>query len=249
MRMQSQPLLGAGTDPAAKIAVIFGTRPEAIFVTGNPVIDALFLTLKKVRSCRPEIPGLAAALLTGNPGTPLVLITGHRRENFGAGFEAICQAVAQLASRFPQARFVYPVHLNPNVHEPVMRILGAGSVSRNVHLLEPLAYLPFVALLDQATLILTDSGGVQEEAPSLGKPVLVRRNTTERREAVEAGTVKLVGTDTRTIVEEASRLLRDRQACALMQWAHNPYGDGHSAARIATICREFLRKIPCPQPA
>jgi UDP-N-acetylglucosamine 2-epimerase (non-hydrolysing) len=168
-----------------------------------------------------------------------VLITGHRRENFGPGFESICKAIAELARRFPETAFVYPVHLNPNVRRPVDRNLRSAATG-NIHLIEPLAYLPFVALMSRATLILSDSGGVQEEAPSLGKPVLVMRDTTERPEAVVAGTVKLVGTDERTIVEEASRLLTDRTAYEAMARAINPYGDGKATGRILAACGEFF---------
>jgi len=219
-----------------------GIAPERIFVTGNTVIDALFLALEKVRARPPAIPGLPAALTEAANGPPLVLITGHRRENFGAAFESICRAIAELARRFPQTHFVYPVHLNPNVREPVMRLLAPAAKAGNIHLLEPLDYLPFVALMNRSTLILTDSGGIQEEAPSLGKPVLVMRETTERPEAVQAGTVKLVGTDCSTIVREAARLLEDRAAYEAMQRAHNPYGDGAAAGRIAGLCAEFLRR-------
>ena len=170
---------------------------------------------------------------------PLVLITGHRRENFGPGFDSICQAIAELAARFPETQFVYPVHLNPNVRRPVDAILRSAGTD-NVHLIEPLAYLPFVAMMSRATVILSDSGGVQEEAPSLGKPVLVMRDTTERPEAVTAGTVKLVGTDRPTIVEETSLLLTDRAAYDAMARAMNPYGDGKATGRILAACAEFL---------
>jgi UDP-N-acetylglucosamine 2-epimerase (non-hydrolysing) len=169
-----------------------------------------------------------------------VLITGHRRENFGEGFEHICRAIAELARGFPAIHFVYPVHLNPNVRNPVMRILGSdkpgGALLPNVHLLEPMSYLPFVGMLERSTVILTDSGGVQEEAPSLGKPVLVMRETTERPEAVEAGTVRLVGTDPVRIVGEMSLLLTDATAYEEMARAHNPYGDGHATERIIAAC-------------
>jgi len=174
----------------------------------------------------------------------LVLITGHRRENFGEGFENICRAIAELAARFPDVHFVYPVHLNPNVREPVRCILGGLCVkpeTGNVHLIEPLAYLPFVALMNRATLILSDSGGVQEEAPSLGKPVLVMRETTERPEAVDAGTVKLVGTSRKAIFDATSVLLTNAAAYSQMQKAHNPYGDGKAAERITGSCNAWLK--------
>jgi UDP-N-acetylglucosamine 2-epimerase (non-hydrolysing) len=194
------------------------------------------------------VAGLPANLQPGKAddnGTPrLVLITGHRRENFGGGFENICGSIAELARRFPEIQFVYPVHLNPNVREPVMRVLGAhgaeGALLPNVHLLEPLPYLPFVGMMERATVILTDSGGIQEEAPSLGKPVLVMRETTERPEAVHAGTVRLVGTDPQKIVDEISRLITDAQAYDQMARAHNPYGDGHATERIIAACRKSV---------
>lgn len=218
-----------------------GIDPEAIFLTGNTVVDALFLALKKIQIAPPQIPGLPEFLQPGSSQVrsarpDVVLITGHRRENFGAGFEAICLAIADLAREFPEIHFVYPVHLNPNVRTPVQNILGGDSRLSNVHLLGPLDYLPFVSLMNWCKLILTDSGGVQEEAPSLGKPVLVMRDTTERPEAVEAGTVKLVGPDRHAIVHEASLLLRNKEQYAAMQRAHNPYGDGTSAEKIVNIC-------------
>jgi len=215
---------------------------DRIFVTGNTVIDALHLALKKVTAQPPEIPGLPADVLASWKDAPMVLITGHRRENFGGGFENICKAIAACAAKFPAVRFVYPVHLNPNVREPVQRILAAGS-QKNVHLIEPLAYLPFVAMMNRATFILTDSGGVQEEAPSLGKPVLVMRDTTERPEAVTAGTVKLVGTDYDAIVLETSKLLTDKTAFDQMARAENPYGDGKATARIISACESFLGAV------
>ncbi|MEI8121839.1 MAG: UDP-N-acetylglucosamine 2-epimerase (non-hydrolyzing), partial [bacterium] len=217
-----------------------------IVVTGNTVIDALFLTLAKVNKAPPHIPGLPPCLQphseisTLKSHMPLVLITGHRRENFGAGFETICKAIAELARRFPKTHFVYPVHLNPRVREPVMRLLAPRSPLPNIHLIEPLDYLSFVALMNRATLILTDSGGVQEEAPSLGKPVIVMRDTTERPEAVTAGTVKIVGTNCQSIVRETSRLLSDPVAFKRMAGAHNPYGDGKATARIIEACKAYL---------
>ncbi len=224
-----------------------GVPDERITVTGNTVIDALFLALDIVKRRPPVIPELPETIVRG--AQPLVLITGHRRENFGPGFEAICQAIAELAARFPDTEFVYPVHLNPNVRHPVDAILRAGGAG-NVHLIEPLGYLPFVAMMSRATVILSDSGGVQEEAPSLGKPVLVMRDTTERPEAVTAGTVKLVGTDRRAIVEETSRLLTDRAAYDAMARAINPYGDGRASGRIVAACAEFLQTLgPTTVPA
>jgi UDP-N-acetylglucosamine 2-epimerase (non-hydrolysing) len=216
-----------------------GVAAERVFVTGNTVIDALLLALERVKKVPPAIPELPAALMAGGNAERVVLITGHRRENFGPGFESICKAIAELAGRFSNTHFVYPVHLNPNVVEPVQRILGAAK-QKNVHLIQPLSYLPFVALMQRAALILTDSGGVQEEAPSLGKPVLVMRDTTERPEAVEAGTVKLVGTDFQTIVAQTSRLLSDQNAYEAMSRTQNPYGDGKAAERIISACSSFL---------
>lgn len=165
----------------------------------------------------------------------LLLVTGHRRENFGVGFENICSALKEIAENHSDVEIIYPVHLNPNVQEPVKRILSG---CKSVHLIEPQEYLPFVYLMDRSYLIITDSGGVQEEAPSLGKPVLVMRETTERPEAVKAGTVRLVGTDRARIVAEAARLLRDKGAYNDMAFAHNPYGDGLAAVRIC----EFLQR-------
>lgn len=211
-----------------------------IFLTGNTVIDALLFAVEQITIVPPKIAGLDDNL---QPGTPInsprmVLITGHRRENFGHGFENICLAIVRLAEIFRDVHFVYPVHLNPNVQEPVRRILtNEEHQFRNIHLIDPLSYLPFVAMMKRSTLVLTDSGGVQEEAPSLGKPVLVMRDTTERPEAVEAGTVKLVGTDTDLIVSEATRLLIDPAEYDRMSHVLNPYGDGHACERIV---RTFL---------
>jgi UDP-N-acetylglucosamine 2-epimerase (non-hydrolysing) len=237
----------APTETSRRNLLQEGVPDAQIFVTGNTGIDALFLALAKVRASSPVVPGLPRELQPGSNGSSpeLVLITGHRRENFGDGFENICNAISELAGRFPQIQFVYPVHLNPNVREPVMRLLGqTGSSSArklsNVHLLEPLPYLPFVGMLERAKVILTDSGGIQEEAPSLGKPVLVMRETTERPEAVEAGTVRLVGTDAKKIISEVSHLLTDSHSYGEMARAHNPYGDGQATGRIIQVCRKFL---------
>lgn len=204
-----------------------GVAEERIHVTGNTVIDALHNVVALIEGD----PALAAelALKFGlAPGKRVVLVTGHRRESFGDGFERICEALVRLSER-PDIEIVYPVHLNPNVKGPVERLLGTRDTIR---LVEPQDYLPFVYLMSRAELIITDSGGVQEEAPSLGKPVLVMRDTTERPEAVDAGTVKLVGTDVETIVEVASNLLDDPEAYQVMCRAHNPYGDGMAAGRI-----------------
>lgn len=224
-----------------------GVSMACIFVTGNTVIDALFFMMKQVRKNPPKIDGLPLRWLvaTGKSGNDrrMVLITGHRRENFGKGFENICRAIAELARRFPSVDFVYPVHLNPNVRAPVKQILGGGGhgqILPNIHLIKPVPYREFVALMDRSYVILTDSGGVQEEAPSLGKPVLVMRDVTERPEAVKAGTVKLVGTDYQRIVDSVSSLLNDKAAYKSMAHAHNPYGDGHAACRIAQVVLDFL---------
>lgn len=206
-----------------------GVAAGAVFMTGNTVVDALLIALRRARELSPEIVGLDAGALSD--GRRVVLITGHRRENFGGGFESICRAIARLAMTFPDTSFIYPVHLNPNVREPVERLLRSAA-HHNVYLIEPLPYLPFVSLMDRSTLILTDSGGVQEEAPSLGKPVLVMRDKTERPEAVAAGTVRLVGTDEERIVAETTRLMNNPDAYRVMARAHNPYGDGHAVERI-----------------
>jgi len=209
--------------------------PEShIYVTGNTVIDALFIALDKIKAAPPEIPGLPENSLDYLGDRQMVLITGHRRENFGVGFENICKAIAELAHKFPEIEFIYPVHLNPNVRKPVESILRTSG-AENIRLIEPLSYLPFVALMNRAHIILTDSGGVQEEAPSLGKPVLVMRDTTERPEAVEAGTVKIVGTDVEKIVNEVSRLICCEDAYSQMTRKHNPYGDGTAAQRIVDV--------------
>jgi len=217
-----------------------GVADESIRVTGNTVIDALLLAVQQVRKNPPEIPGWPQADVALD-GRQMVLITGHRRENFGDGLDSICRAIAELARRFPEARFVYPVHLNPNVRQPVGQIL-AGAGRDNIHLIEPLPYLPFVHLMDRSTLILTDSGGVQEEAPSLGKPVLVMREETERAEAIEAGAARLVGTDSGRIVAEVSRLLSDANARSQMARSVNPYGDGQASERIIEACVKTLRR-------
>lgn len=209
-----------------------GIAEESILVTGNTVIDALLEVAGLLRCDEVLQQRFAAEFPFLDADRRLILVTGHRRENFGAGFESICQSLADIARAHPDTDILYPVHLNPNVQEPVRRILGNGD-HPNVHLIEPVDYLPFVYLMSRSYLIITDSGGVQEEAPSLGKPVLVMRETTERPEAVAAGTVKLVGTDRKKIVEEASLLLDSRTAYEGMSMAHNPYGDGMAAERIA----------------
>ncbi|GHX69622.1 UDP-N-acetylglucosamine 2-epimerase (non-hydrolyzing) [Vibrio cholerae] len=202
---------------------------ENIFVTGNTVIDALLMVKEKIEQDADLKATLAAQFPYLDESKKLILVTGHRRESFGGGFERICEALAQTAKQHPDVQILYPMHLNPNVREPVNRILGSVE---NVLLIEPQQYLPFIYLMDRAHIILTDSGGIQEEAPSLGKPVLVMRDTTERPEAVVAGTVKLVGTDVETIVTNINNLLTDTSAYQAMSFAHNPYGDGKACLRI-----------------
>lgn len=206
-----------------------GVPAERITVTGNTVIDALKEVVERIAQTPVLHEGLAQQFTFLRSDARLVLVTGHRRESFGGGFERICQALREIAVRHPEVDIVYPVHLNPNVREPVNRLL---SEVPNIHLIEPLDYLPFVYLMNASYIILTDSGGIQEEAPSLGKPVLVMRDTTERPEAVEAGTVRLVGTDARAIADGVIALLTDRGAYEAMSFAHNPYGDGKACQRI-----------------
>ena len=227
------------TEKARENLLHEGIAPESIHVTGNTVIDALLTVEERIRSDADLRGRLERHFPFLDPQKYLVLVTGHRRENFGSAFENICQAIATLARR-DDVQVVYPVHLNPHVQEPVRRILSDLS---NVFLLKPQDYLSFVYLMHRCTLVLTDSGGIQEEAPSLGKPVLVMRDTTERPEALEAGTALLVGTDRARIVREVSRLLDAPEAYRTMAEAHNPYGDGTAARRIATFLKE--RGISC----
>jgi UDP-N-acetylglucosamine 2-epimerase (non-hydrolysing) len=206
--------------------------PEKIIVTGNTVIDSLLVVIDKLEINVELKSSLQAKFDFLDTNKRLVLITGHRRESFGSGFERICEAISKMAKAFPNVEFVYPMHLNPNVREPVNRLLAGLN---NVFLIEPLDYLPFVYLMNKAYVLLTDSGGIQEEAPSLGKPVLVMRDTTERPEALEAGTVKLVGTSVETIVTELTVLLSNEDAYKAMSFAHNPYGDGKACIRICDV--------------
>lgn len=206
-----------------------GVDQDRIVVTGNTVIDALLDVVKRLDEDSELYARAAAPVAFLDPSRKVVLVTGHRRESFGGGFERICQALMEVAQQHPDVDIVYPVHLNPNVREPVNRLLSGID---NIQLIEPLDYLPFVHLMSRAYIILTDSGGIQEEAPSLGKPVLVMRDTTERPEAVAAGTVKLVGTEVSNIVRELNRLLLDQEAYRAMSFAHNPYGDGKACQRI-----------------
>lgn len=208
---------------------------ENIFVTGNTVIDALLMVKEKIEQDADLKATLAAQFPYLDESKKLILVTGHRRESFGGGFERICEALAKTAKQQPEVQILYPMHLNPNVREPVNRILGSVE---NVLLIEPQQYLPFIYLMDRAHIILSDSGGIQEEAPSLGKPVLVMRDTTERPEAVAAGTVKLVGTDVEKIVSNLNTLLTDSEAYQAMSFAHNPYGDGKACQRILdSLCK------------
>ncbi len=228
----------APTEQARRNLLREGISPARIIVTGNTVIDALF----HVRSTVARAHGQFARMFPGiDFSARMILVTGHRRENFGEGFLNICRAIRTVAADHPDVEIVYPVHLNPNVQKPVRSLLGRLA---NVHLLGPQPYLPFVFLMNASTVILTDSGGVQEEAPSLGKPVLVMRNHTERPEAVRAGTVRLVGTSSRKIVGEIERLLTDRKAYLRMSRAHNPYGDGRASGRIVRALNAFFRVNP-----
>ena len=219
-----------------------GVPAATIHVTGNTVIDALLAVVEKLKTSAALQTELAQRFGFLDAHKKLILVTGHRRENFGEGFQNICHALADVAERHPDVEILYPVHLNPNVRQPVNDILAARGLS-NVHLIEPVDYLPFVYLMNRSHLIITDSGGVQEEAPSLGKPVLVMRETTERPEAVAAGTVKLVGTSREAIVRECERLLTDVDAYQTMSRAHNPYGDGQAVARIVNTLQNMQGRV------
>lgn len=221
-----------------------GILEDKIIVTGNTVIDALFMVVAKMKADKSRsdevqsiIKNLGYDIERLNQKRRLVLITGHRRENFGEGFVNICSAIKTLSERYPEVDFVYPMHLNPNVRKPIQEVFGDGYLS-NMFFIEPLEYLSFVYLLDKASIVLTDSGGIQEEAPGLGKPVLVMRDTTERPEAVDAGTVKLVGTDYDKIISEVAHLLDDAIHYNQMSKATNPYGDGKACKKII----DFLSK-------
>ena len=210
---------------------------QRIIITGNTVIDALIMVKDKLAQDSVLAGELKAKFDFIDDDRKIVLITGHRRESFGGGFERICNAVLKLAKAFPDVDFVYPVHLNPNVRGVVNSILRG---QENIYLIEPLDYLPFVFLMNASSIILTDSGGIQEEAPSLGKPVLVMRDTTERPEAVDAGTVKLVGTDEKCIFDAVAELLTNKSEYEAMSFAHNPYGDGKASSRIADAIAHSL---------
>jgi len=221
----------APTELAKNNLINEGISKERIFVTGNTVIDALFEILSKIKNEQISIDGYEIN------NRKYILVTGHRRENFGIGFLNICEALKEVAISNPEIDIVYPVHLNPHVQKPVYSILGQ---IKNIYLIKPLDYISFVYLMSKSYIILTDSGGVQEEAPSLGKPVLVMRNTTERPEAIEAGTVKLVGTNKDSIEIEINKLIRNKKAYVEMSKANNPYGDGKSCERIVkAIIKEF----------
>ena len=217
-----------------------GVKEESIVVTGNTVIDALYMVVDKIKndnSLNEELKGILKTVgydvTRLQDGKKLVLITGHRRENIGGGFISMCQAIKTLSEKYPEVDFVYPMHLNPNVRKPIHEVFGDDlSVLDNMFFIEPLEYLSFVYLMEKASIVLTDSGGIQEEAPGLGKPVLVMRDTTERPEALEAGTVKLVGTDYDKIVNEVSLLLENQVYYEKMSQAVNPYGDGLACSRI-----------------
>ncbi len=224
----------APTEQARQNLLHEGTPEEKIFVTGNTVIDALFMAVEMISSNQEIKKKVKQTLSTSGyviGNRPYILVTGHRRENFGDGFRHICMALKEIALAYPDMDIVYPVHLNPNVQKPVYELL---SEVKNIHLIAPLDYLPFIYLMQHCCLILTDSGGIQEEAPSLGKPVLVMRNTTERPEAVTAGTVKLLGTDPQAIVKHVHQLLKDQTVYNQMTKAHNPYGNGNACQKIVS---------------
>lgn len=221
-----------------------GVDSDRIFITGNSVVDTLLLTVDKLQR-QPQLQArMNDSFAFLRSGSRMILITGHRRESFGEKFKNFCRALILLAERYPEVELVYPVHLNPNVREPVYALLSSVA---NIHLIDPQEYLPFVYLMVRSYLIITDSGGIQEEAPALGKPVLVTRDTTERPEALAAGTARLVGTETDSIVQSASELLDDEAAYLHMSQAHNPYGDGHASQRIAAILSSLLVGTSAPE--
>lgn len=226
----------APTEQSKKNLLLENVSQDKIFVTGNTVIDSLFLILNKINSNVFLQSELEQKFSFIDFSKKIILITGHRRENFGEGFENICNSISVLAQSNKDVQFIYPMHLNPNVREPVNRLL---SNKENIFLIEPLEYLPFLYLMNKSYLILTDSGGIQEEAPSLGKPVLVMRDTTERPEAVEAGTVILVGTNKENIIYYVNLLLKDIKLYEKMSETHNPYGDGSACVQIAKILGEI----------
>ncbi|MBK1885440.1 non-hydrolyzing UDP-N-acetylglucosamine 2-epimerase [Marinobacter sp. DY40_1A1] len=227
----------APTDLSAQNLAKEGVSSDQVTVTGNTVIDALLEVVARIDGDSSLSQELAVQFSFLKPERRMILVTGHRRESFGGGFERICEALARTAQQYPSVDVVYPMHLNPNVREPVNRLLNKLP---NVHLIEPLDYLPFVYLMNRSHLILTDSGGIQEEAPSLGKPVLVMRDTTERPEAVSAGTVELVGTDVERICARIDALLTDESLYQAMALAHNPYGDGSASLRILDALERYM---------
>jgi UDP-N-acetylglucosamine 2-epimerase (non-hydrolysing) len=229
----------APTDKSRLNLLTEGISGDKIIVTGNTIIDALNYALSIINENPPEIPGFSGHYIKTNSERDLVLITGHRRENFGKALESVCHAIISLAGKFPYVHFVYPVHLNPNIHETVMRLLGSGKL-KNIHLIKPLGYLPFVALMNMADIILTDSGGVQEEAPSLGKPVLVMRQNTERPEGLQSGIAKMIGTEQDPIFKEISRLLTDDEYYSRTASKSNPYGDGKASHRILKFVKNHF---------
>ncbi len=222
----------APTETARKNLLTEGVSDNSIFVTGNTVIDALLAVRESLQNSEELCPKLEQQFSFLDREKKLILVTGHRRESFGKGFERICRALARIANNRRDVQIVYPLHLNPQVRSPVQRILSGLD---NVILVEPQEYSPFVYLMERSSIILTDSGGIQEEAPSLGKPVLVMRDTTERPEAVAAGTVRLVGTDEEIIENGVYQLLDDEHFYAQMSESHNPYGDGNACKRIAEV--------------
>ncbi len=226
----------APTEQARQNLITEGVDHKAITITGNTVIDALLTVSRKLDENHELAQKLGEKFSYLDNEKKTILVTGHRRENLGEGFESICHALYKIALE-PNVQVVYPVHLNPKVQEPVTRILGK---SKNVHLLTPLDYLPFVYLMKRSHLVLTDSGGIQEEAPSLGRPVLLMRDTTERPEAVLAGTVRLVGTNTESIVKNVMELLNDKSKYKKMSRAHNPYGDGYACQRIVDVMNRIV---------
>lgn len=216
-----------------------GVKEQNILVTGNTIIDALLMITKRIENDKVLTERIKKTLPDLSEEKRIVLVTSHRRENFGEGMENICNAITELADSYPDVEFVFPVHLNPKVRQPVQKLLSGKD---NIQLIEPLGYLPFVFLMSRSYIVLTDSGGIQEEAPSLGKPVLVMRDTTERPEAIQAGTVKLVGTSTLNITENVSKLINDPDEYQKMSFAHNPYGDGEASKRITRNLVEYLER-------
>ena len=235
----------APTSLSRKNLIAEGISDSKIIVTGNTVIDALYWVVDRIKKdktldslLRQELANAGYDIERLNGNRKMVLITGHRRENFGEGFISMCSAIKALVNKYPEVDFVYPMHLNPNVRKPIHEVFGESLTAYdNMHFIEPLEYFSFVYLMSESTIVLTDSGGIQEEAPGLGKPVLVMRDTTERPEAIDAGTVKLVGTNYDRIIEEVSKLLDDSSYYDLMSHATNPYGDGEACRRIVDIFR------------